>query len=511
MPPSLDPIVHIVKRRKWQNFHDTVSQTVAQLVDVWNAQPNIASFPAYNATTKALQKLIGEALKENLSLRALGGGWSFTPVAVTDGILINTRPLNYQFRLAAQNLHKDYDGAADNVIFAQCGTSIAELNASLLARNKSLRTSGASNGQTIAGALSTGTHGSAIDVGAIQDSVRALHLITAPDRHIWLERASAPVLGDASVQFLGAELVRDDALFNAALVSFGSFGIIHGVVLEVDDMFYLQEYRKQHPESPAMWAAIEHLDFTGLQGMGRPAGVRPYFFQAVYNPYDRGDGPHLTVMYREATRPSGCPSPSSPGVWRPGDGATEVLSRLTDLSPTVTPLLVNALMPQQYPDVDGECGTWGEMFWDTSRRGRVASTAMGIPMDRVRDGVEALFALNTDWQIPGLFALRFVRGSDATLAFTRHHEHTCVLEIDGAYSKRMLDFFAVAWQRLIELEIPLAFHWGKMLPLDADLVPRMYGEDQVKAWVDARHKLLPTAKLRRVFTNDMLRQLGLDK
>ncbi|HMB90984.1 MAG TPA: hypothetical protein VKP65_09065, partial [Rhodothermales bacterium] len=108
MPPSLEPIIHIVKRRKWQNFHDTVSQTVAQLVDVWNAQPNIASFPAYNATTKALQKLVGEALKKNLSLRALGGGWSFTPVAVTDGILINTRPLNYQFRLAAQNLHRDY-------------------------------------------------------------------------------------------------------------------------------------------------------------------------------------------------------------------------------------------------------------------------------------------------------------------------------------------------------------------------------------------------------------------
>jgi FAD/FMN-containing dehydrogenase len=509
MPSDLEPTLHVTKRRKWQNFHQTVEQTVARLVDVWNARPDVASFPAYNATTAALQGLIQQALDEELPIRALGGGWSFTPVAHTEGILINTRPLNYQFWLADQNLHPASDHSAEHLVFAQCGVSIAELNASLMDRGKSLRTSGASNGQTIAGALSTGTHGSALDVGGIQDSVVALHLITGPDRHVWLERASAPVLNDASVAFLGAEPVRDDDLFNAALVSFGSFGIIHGVVLAVDDLFYLQQYRRQHAESPATWAALENLDFSGLQSLGRPASVRPYFFQAVYNPYDRADGPYLTVMYREAVPPAGCEPPSQSTGWRPGDSAADVIARFTDLSPSLTPTLVNALLPSQYPDVDGKCGTWGEIFWDTSRRGRVASTAMGIPLDRAREAVEALFDVNEDHTAPALFALRYVKASDALLAFTRHAPHTAVLEIDGPHSRGMLDFYEAAWERVRGLGFPVTFHWGKMLPIDDDLPARAYGADRVQAWTAARQQLLPSAALRRAFTNDMVRRLGL--
>ncbi|MEP0547389.1 MAG: FAD-binding protein [Rhodothermales bacterium] len=509
MPPDLDPIIHTVKNRKWENFHRTVNQKVARLVDVWNARPNVASFPAYNATTVALQGLIGEAIAEGLRLRALGGGWSFTPVAFTEGVLVNTRPLNYQFRLADQNLHPDCGLSADHLVFAQCGVSVAELNTNLRARGKSLRTSGASNGQTIAGALSTGTHGSALGVGGMQDSVVALHLITSPDRDVWLERASAPVLGDASVQFLGAEVVRDDALFEAALVSFGSFGILHGVVLEVDDLFYLQQYRRQHPESPATWAAIEHLDFSGLQHLGRDPSVRPYFFQAVYNPYDRADGPYFTMMYREAARPADCVPRSRAGAWRPGDSAADVIARLTDVSPELSPALVNALLPQQYGDVEGVCGTWGEMFWDTSTRGRVASTAMGLPLDRVREGLDALFELNATHTVPALFAVRYVRASPAPLAFTCHPEHTAVLEIDGPHSKRMLKFYDAVWERLRDLGIPVTFHWGKLLPLDATATDG-YGAARVEAWRDARHTLLPTPELRAAFTNEMLEQIGLD-
>ena len=53
---------------------------------------------------------------------------------------------------------------------------------------------GASNGQTIVGAMSTGAHGSSFDVGAVQDYIIGMHLIVGPNRHIWLERKSAPVV-----------------------------------------------------------------------------------------------------------------------------------------------------------------------------------------------------------------------------------------------------------------------------------------------------------------------------
>jgi len=228
------PTLHIAKTKIWDNWHESVHQKVTRLVDIWNGEPSRATIAGYNATTAGLQGLVKQALDEGLSLRALGGGWAFTPVAATDGILLNTKPLNYQFRLANANLHANYQGRGDNLVFAQGGVSIAELNTTLLARGKSMRTTGASNGQTIAGAISCGTHGSAIDVGAIHDSVVALHLVTAPDRHVWLERSTSPVASESLIAAVGAQVVRDDALFDAALGE--SQELVHGAWRSADEM-----------------------------------------------------------------------------------------------------------------------------------------------------------------------------------------------------------------------------------------------------------------------------------
>lgn len=503
------PTIHVAKGKTWENWHESVRQKVVQLVDVWNAEPNKTSLESYNAATAALQQLVQQALDQGVGIRALGGGWSFTPIAATDGILVNTKPLNYQFRLQPPNLHANYQARAANLVFAQCGVSIAELNTRLFARGKSIRTSGASNGQTIAGAISTGTHGSAIDVGAIHDSVIALHIVTAPDRHVWLERAANPVVSDSLISGLGAELVRDDALFDAAVVSLGSFGIIHGVVLEVDDLFYLQEYRRQVDDTAATRLAVDELDFTQL-ALGRAAGVRPYFFQALFNPYQPPGKPHVTVMYRETVRPADGHAPNRDNKWRPGDSAAELVAAATDLVSDLTPVVVGALLKQAYPDIDGVSGSWGEMFWDTSSRGKLASTGMGIPLDRAREAITELYQLNASHQIAGLFAMRYVKASPATLAFTRHADRTCVLEIDGVYSKRMMEFYDAAWARLEQLGIPLTFHWGKMLPLDPAVFVNGYGQPALDAWRAARRKLLPTPALRTVFENQMLKDLELD-
>jgi hypothetical protein len=51
------------------------------------------------------------------------------------------------------------------------------------------------------------------------DYVVGMHLVVGPDRDVWIERASYPVLSDALVEVLGAQLIRDVTLFNSALVS----------------------------------------------------------------------------------------------------------------------------------------------------------------------------------------------------------------------------------------------------------------------------------------------------
>src|SRR5215467_4328737 len=101
-----------------------------------------------------------------------------------------------------------------NLRFVQCGNSILELHRQLRAQGRRLRSCGASNGQTIAGALSTGTHGAAIDAGSIANYVVGLHIVVSPTRHVWLERKSYPVMTKDFADALGAEWIRDDSLFN---------------------------------------------------------------------------------------------------------------------------------------------------------------------------------------------------------------------------------------------------------------------------------------------------------
>src|SRR5262249_11727456 len=147
--------------------------------------------------------------------------------------ILDTKMLNMIFPIrSAQSLSPNYPKTPDKVLFAQCGNSIQELNNWLKANNRSLKTSGASNGQTIVGCFSTGTHGSAIDVGSVQDYIVGLHIIVGPGQQYYLERKSYPVVSDVFLQRFNTKLVADDDLFNAALVSFGSFGFIHGVMIE---------------------------------------------------------------------------------------------------------------------------------------------------------------------------------------------------------------------------------------------------------------------------------------
>ena len=283
-----DPIARVIDSgdRTWTNKHQTFTTVVQGLFDVLN--PDLGDqFQEYVETTKSLQAVIADAIEDEVPIRMLGGGWSFTQVAATDGRLYNTKPLNLYFRMAANRLDPAYPGNPGHLWFVQCGNSIAELSRKLRAEGQSLRTTGASNGQTLVGAMSTGTHGSAIDVGAIPDYVVGLHVIVSPTRHVLLQRASRPVVNQTFATRLGAELLTRDDLFNAALVGLGGCGIIHGALIETDDLFLLQMFRRRMPFDAALRTAITTLDFSGL---ALPKPDRPFHFEVVINPYDQPGG-----------------------------------------------------------------------------------------------------------------------------------------------------------------------------------------------------------------------------
>lgn len=141
--------------------------------------------------------------------------------------------------------------------------------------------------------------------------------------------------------------------------------------------------------------------------------------------------------------------------------------------------------------------------------GRVMSSAIGIDPADVLRVTEILLATNEVQAFTGIFSYRWVKGTKATLGFTKFN-HTCIVELDGELSNRALDFCRTFWRALDAAGIRYTFHWGKVLELDATSIRTMYGSERVSAWLSARKTLMQDPSSMRVFTNDFMVGLGLD-
>lgn len=507
--PSTYPrmIIHPTGQRKWSPRHETFVQSIENLYDLANDDTgNVIA--DYNASTRSIQQLIGDAIQRKKRLRAVGGEWSFTEITATDGIILNTKPLNLTLKITPASVHQNYAKTADDVYFCQCGVSVQELSDRLRKRKRSLMTSGASNGQTIAGALSTGTHGSAFDVGSFSNFVVGLHLVLSPTRHVWLEKKSYPVVSASFVNKLNAELVRDDNLFNAALVSFGSFGFIHGVMIETVPLFLYESHRERMLIDQALLTLMKTLDFTGSS---LPHGdERPYHFQVVLDLYDLDDGAYVTTMYKRPYTDAYTPPTLALPEIGPGDDAPTFIGKLTQVAPGLIPVVVTNLTKQQYKPFTNVWGTHGEIFSNTDVHGKVLSAAIGIHLDDVLRVKDLILDLNeTNGPFAGVVAFRYVKGTDAWLGFTRFPT-TCVIELDGVFSNQTIAFCEALWNALEAESIAFTCHWGKMLKLSKSRLRTMYSDGNVDQWIKARNKLMRDKDSMTVFTNAVMTQWGLD-
>src|SRR5678809_466241 len=139
------PQIRPTNATQWTNRHGTFRQPINNLFDLINGNTG-NGFDDYNAMTEAIQAFLGKAIAENKTVRALGGGWSFTKVAAAEGWILNTKMLNMIFPIrSTQSLSSNYKRTPNDLLFAQCGNSIQELNDWLKKNKRSLKTSGASN------------------------------------------------------------------------------------------------------------------------------------------------------------------------------------------------------------------------------------------------------------------------------------------------------------------------------------------------------------------------------
>jgi len=170
------------------------------------------------ATLEAIIAVVQECRAANRGLRVVGAGHSFTPLVATDAILVS---LDHYTGLESV----DQDA---KTVTVKAGTRIKALGELLFQRGFAQENLGDIDVQTIAGAISTGTHGTGIQFGSLSTQVCALKLVT----------------GDGQIVECSETYNRD--LFKAAQVSMGALGIIVSVRLRVLPAYKLRiEIRKK--------------------------------------------------------------------------------------------------------------------------------------------------------------------------------------------------------------------------------------------------------------------------
>lgn len=149
--------------------------------------------------------IVRRAAAVGAPVRAVGAGHSASEVAVSDG--------GYLVQLDRYARVLSLDPAAMRVT-VQAGARLRELNDFLAAHGLALTNLGSIADQTLAGAISTGTHGTGLRFGAIDQQVVGMTLVTA------------------SGELLTLDARHDADLLPAARVGLGSLGIISTLTLE---------------------------------------------------------------------------------------------------------------------------------------------------------------------------------------------------------------------------------------------------------------------------------------
>ena len=152
-------------------------------------------------------------------VRVVGSGHSFTDLAVTDGTLIS---LSEHRRL----LRVERVGEGETHVTVEAGMPLWRLNRALATLRLALPNLGDIDRQTLAGAISTGTHGTGAVLGALPTFVAGFDLVTA----------------DGSV--LSASADEEPEVFHCGRVALGALGVLSSVTLRCVDAFRLNVLEK---------------------------------------------------------------------------------------------------------------------------------------------------------------------------------------------------------------------------------------------------------------------------
>lgn len=445
------------KRKRWSNH--TGNQSV---------EPLRIYRPA---TLGELREIVRTAEADGVTVRAVGSGHSWSDVALTAGYLVRTDRLAAPLQL--ERVRRGWDGG--RLVRVEAGMRLRELNRELDGLGLALTQMGGYDAQTVAGVLSTSTHGSGIELGPIADFVQSLDLVAAGGRVHRVERADGPTdVATFARTHLDWELHQDDHLFDAVAVNMGCMGVIYAATLAVEDAYWLTEVREL-----TTWSKVRGQIAAGVRGNRH--------YEVYLNLYPgAADGEHRCVVCRRNRTPD-------PGRRRATDRLRRhwwielasgskvipflgnlVLDVLPDSAPRRTDQLLGFLADNEYSGPSYKVLNIG-----AANLLPAYSSELAVPADELR-AVDRLIEvaarhreLGSQYHT-GLVALRFVRASPAYLSMM-HGRDTMTIELIQANDTEGGYELLGAYEDAL-YELGARPHWGQVNTLTGshDTLRRMY-------------------------------------
>lgn len=179
------------ENKKWENWSKLVL-----------SHPEAIYYPKH---LHELVMLVKTCQSENKKLRVVGAGHSFTPLVATSEILVSLDYLSGIESLDREN----------HLVTVWAGTRLKDLGKLLANQGYAMENLGDINAQSIAGAISTGTHGTGTQFGSLSTQVTKMTVLTAKGELIEVSHT------------------ENNAYFAAMKLSLGMLGIIVKVQLRV--------------------------------------------------------------------------------------------------------------------------------------------------------------------------------------------------------------------------------------------------------------------------------------
>jgi L-gulono-1,4-lactone dehydrogenase len=440
------------------------------------------------AALDELREIVRTAEADGATVRAVGSGHSWSDVALTTGYLVRTDRLSAPLDVDA--LRRDWDGP--RLVRVEAGMRLRELNRLLDGKGLALSQMGGYDAQTVAGVMSTSTHGSGLAFGPIADSIRSLDLVASGGRVIRIERADGPT-DPAAFQ---GELRKDDHMFNAAAVGMGCLGVIYAATIAVEPEYWLTEVRELSTWSqvraqlPAAIAGNRHYEvYLNLYGEHRCIACRR----------NRTDD-HRRKRASDRLRRHWWLELASRSKVIPFLGNL-VLDALPDTAPRRTDQLLGFLADNEYTGPSYKVLNIG-----AANLLPAYSSELAVPLERYAEAIDRLIEVAARHRDlgrvyhTGLVALRFVKASPAYMSMM-HGRDTMMIELIQATDTEGGFELLGAYEEAL-YEIGGRPHWGQVNTLTGPL-RRMYPE--FDRWLAVHDELNATG----VFDSPFSKRVGI--